>query len=163
MFNAKNKTPLYFEKVTLRRTKDGAKIAKLRLAIPLEADIAMHCPPEVKAAYEAIETRDNKISYAEIDGVIGGVNIEFYSLPTGKSVSLALNSVQLEKLAVEREDSRSKVETKLMVTIEILVDEKDKLRHWLIDNVFNQLWANFEVAQMALMPSVGQETRPVVQ
>lgn len=158
MFNHKNKLPVRFEKVSFRRTKDGLKIAKLKLALPLDADTAINCPPEFKAAWEAIETRENKITYAELDKKVSGVNIEFYSLSESKGVSLALPSVELSHFAVERENSRERAETHLLFSLEISVEENVKLRHWLVDACFTQLWAKFEVAQMSLMPGSESET-----
>lgn len=160
MFNNKTKLPIHFEKVSFRRTKDGNKIAKLRLALPLDADTAISCPPEFRAAWEAIETRENKITYAEVEKKIPNVNLEFYSLPESKSISLALPSVELNHFAVEREETRDRCETRLLFSLEISVEEKQKLRHWLVDACFTQLFVKFEVAQMSLMPSTEESVQP---
>jgi hypothetical protein len=154
MFNTKDKTAVYFDKVSLRKTKDGVKVARMRIAVPLLADVAMKCPAEIRAAYEAIETLDNKISYIELDKVIGAVNVEFYNLPDSRSVSLALPSAELNHLVVERQNSKDASGTRFLFSIEIFIEEQDKLRHWIVDNVFNQMWAKFEVTQMTLMPSL---------
>lgn len=154
MFNTKDKTAIYFEKVSLRKTKDGVKVARMRIAVPLLAGVAMKCPSEIRAAYEAIETLENKISYIELDKIIPAVNVEFYLLPDSRSVSLALPSAELDRMVVERHESKESVSTRLLFSIEIFVEEKDQLRHWLVDNVFNQMWAKFEVTQMSLMPSM---------
>lgn len=154
MFNTKEKTAVYFDKVSLRRTKDGVKVARMRIAVPLTADVAMKCPPEVRAAYEAIETLENKISYVELDKIIPGVNVEFYNLPDSRSISLALPSAELDHMIVERQNSKDSAGTRLLFSIEIFIEDKDKLRHWIVDNVFNQMWAKFEIQQMTLMPSL---------
>lgn len=159
MFNEKERVGLYFDKVTLRKDKDGKKVAKMRFSMPLDAVVAARCPSEIRAAYEAIEIRDNKITYCELEYVIPGVNVEFYPLPDSKSLSLALQTVQLDKLAVEREESKMRVETHLLFTIEIAINEGTKIRHWLVDNVFNQLFAKFEITQMQLMPTVVDKVR----
>lgn len=150
----KEKTAIYFEKVSLRKTKDGAKVAKLRIAVPLTVDVVLKCPMEIQAAYEAIEKLDNKISYVELDKIIPAVNVEFYLLPDSRSVSLALPSAELDRMVVERKNTKDSAGTLLLFTIEIFIEDKDKLRHWIVDNVFNQMWAKFEVQQMSLMPSL---------
>lgn len=154
MFNTKDKTAIYFEKASLRKTKDGVKVARLRIAVPLLADDAMTCPAEVRAAYEAVETLDNKISYVELDKVVPGVNVEFYNLPDSRSISLALPSAELNHFVVERHESKETAGTRLLFSLEIFIEEKIELRHWIVDNVFNQLWAKFELAQMSLMPTL---------
>lgn len=154
MFNTKDKTVVYFDKVSLRKTKDGVKVAKMRIAVPLIADVAIKCPAEIRAAYEAIETLENKISYVELDKIVPGVNVEFYNLPDSRSISLALPAAELNRLVVERHESKENAGTRLLFSIEIFIDDKDKLRHWIVDNVFNQLWAKFEIQQMTLMPQI---------
>lgn len=154
MFNTKDKTAIYFDKVTIRRSKDGVKIARMRIAVPLLAEVAMKCPSEIRAAYEAIETLDNKISYIELDKIIPAVNVEFYNLPDSRSVSLALPSAELDRMVVERQNTKDSAGTRLLFSIEIFIEEKDTLRHWLVDNVFCQMWAKFETQQMSLMPSL---------
>lgn len=156
MFNVKQRTAICFDKVSLRKNKDGIKTAKMRFAVRLEGDVILHCPAEVRAAYEAIETRDNLISYVELDKVINGVNVEFYPFPDSKSCSLVLNAASLDKLAVERKEGERN-EPHLLFTIEVILEERDKLRYWLMDNCFNQLWANFEIAQLSLTPSIADE------
>lgn len=166
MFNTTERVMLRFDKVSLKMNGEGMKIAKMRLAIPLTAEVAAKCPGPIRAAYEAVEVRDNKITYTELGKIaIPGVNIEFYYLPDSKALGLALQSITLDKLVVEREESKMRAETRLLVSIEIAIDEEGKLRHWLVDNVFNQLFAKFEVAQMSLMPSMGdgQADAPRVQ
>jgi len=150
MFNSKEKLSVRFEKVSFRRTEDD-KIAKIRLALPLEADTARNCPPEFRAAWEAIETRANLITSVKLDKQIEGVNIEFYALPDSKTSSLILESVELTNFFVEREDSHLRCETHLLFSIEISVKEKVKLRHWLVDACFTELFAKFEVAQLSLV------------
>lgn len=154
MFNTKDKTAIYFDKVSLRKTKDGVKVARMRIAVPLLADVAMKCPSEIRAAYEACETLENKISYVELDKIIPAVNVEFYNLPDSRSVSLALPSAELDHMIVERNESKENSGTRLLFSIEIFIEDKDKLRHWIVDNVFNQMWAKFEVTQMTLMPTI---------
>jgi hypothetical protein len=154
MFGEKERVEMYFDKLTIRQDKDGKKIAKMRFSIPLDAVVAAKCPPEIRAAYKAIETRDNKINYCELELVIPGVNVELYPSEDSKSLSLALQTVSLEKMAVEREESKLRMETHLLCSIEIAVNDGTKIRHWLVDNVFNRLWAKLEVSQMQLMPTV---------
>jgi hypothetical protein len=154
VFNTKDKTAIYFDKVSLRKTKDGVKVARMRIAVPMTVEVALKCPSEIRAAWEAIETLENKISYVELDKIIAGVNVEFYVLPDSRSISLALPSAQLERLVVERVESKENVGTRLLFSIEIFIESEDKLRHWIVDNVFNQLWAKFEIQQMTLMPSL---------
>ncbi len=80
----KYRAAIVFEKVSLRQTKDGDKIARMRFGIRLEGDTLANCPPEIRAAYEAVDTRENKIVKVELEKEIDGVNVEFYALPEGR-------------------------------------------------------------------------------
>lgn len=140
---------LVFDKATLRRDKDNNKSAKLRFALLLVGDAVLHCPAEIRAAYEACDTRENKISYIELDHAIQGVNIDFFGLPDSKSCTLALQSVTLDKLAIERSEQKGRAIPHLLFTVELALEDKSKLRYWIVDNVFGQLWATFEATQIA--------------
>ena len=70
---------------------------------------------------------------------------------------MALQSVNLTDLTIEREGKGS---SHLYFNIEVQIGEDKKLRYWIVDNCFAQLWAKFESAQRVLLPtskSVGAE------
>lgn len=148
--NGKDRTALCFDKATLKQDKDGNKSAKMRFAVRLEPDAVRSSPPWIQAAYELIETRDNCDSYVELEKDIRGVNVEFYSQPESKSPSMTFQAVELTKLAVERTDKRSAPH--LLFTIEVSLEDKSKLRYWIIDAVFCQLWGTFQAAQTSFIP-----------
>ena len=162
--SGKERTALCFDKVTLKQDKDGNKSAKMRFAVRLEPDsVFRSSPPWIQAAYELIETRDNCASYVKLERDIRGVNVELYSLPESKSPCMAFSAVELTKLAVERTDKRSAPH--LLFTIEVSLEEKSKLRYWIVDAVFSQLWATFQAAQTSFIPTQDwdeekQEKRP---
>ena len=140
-----------FDKATLKQTKDGEKLAKMRFAVLLEADNLVGVPPEIKAGFEAVENHDNGITKVEIgDKELAGVNVEIYNLPESRAVSMALQSVNLTDLTVERE---GKSPCRLLFSIEVQIGEKKNLRYWIVDNIFSQMWAKFESAQRILMPT----------
>ncbi len=62
--------------------------------------------------------------------------------------------MNLIKLEIDRDETKGRTIPYLSFTVEIKLDDSTKLRYWLVDNVFNQLWATFEAAQMTLVPSV---------
>lgn len=160
----KNRASVIFDKATLKQTKDGERLAKMRFAIRLEVENLLGAPPEIRAGYEAVERHENGITEVNLgEKHIQGVNVEFYNLPDSKSVSMALQSVNLEALTIERNQEKGLSSTHLFFTIEVQIGEKKNLRYWIVDNCFNQMWANFEVAQRVLIagktPSVGQEDR----
>lgn len=148
---SKERIAISFDRVTLRQTKDGDKVARMRFAVRLEGDALSCLPPEIRAAFEATDTRENKITAVELDKEINGVNVDFYAMPDSRSVSAALQSINLTKLSVERDEPKGRSVPHLLFTVEIPVDDKTKLRYWLVDNVFGQLWAHFEAAQMTLI------------
>lgn len=142
-----------FERVTLRQTKDGNKIARMRFAMLLEGDAVVGCPPEVRAAVEAVDTRENSIIKVELDKTLNGVNIALFPFPDSKTCSVALRSVNLDNLEVERNETKGRTQPHLLFTVEIAIDDATKLRYWIVDNIFNQLWAEFDQAQMTLTPA----------
>ena len=140
-----------FDKASLKRTKEGEKLAKMRFAVLLEAAALIGVPPEIKAGFEATENHENGITKVELgDKQLSGVNVELYNLPDSRSVSMALQSVNLTDLTVER---AGKSPSYLFFTIDIQIGEKKNLRYWIVDNCFNQLWAKFESAQRILIPT----------
>src|SRR4051812_42753118 len=96
----KEKVSIVFDRATLKKNKDGIKFATLRLAVRLDAPIVHNCPSEVRTAYEAVDTRDNKIVTVELEKEISGVNVEFYNFPDSKTISAAFTSVTIKKMAV---------------------------------------------------------------
>lgn len=153
-----------FDKATLKQTKDGEKMAKMRFAVRLEADNVIGCPPEIMAGFEAVENHENGITKVELgDKQLAGVNVEFYNLPDSKSVNMALQSVNLTDLTIEREQEKGLSASHLFFSIEVQIGEQKNLRYWIVDNCFNQLWASFETAQRILLPTNhatrGQEER----
>jgi len=140
-----------FDKATLKQTKDGDKLAKMRFAVLLEAGNLVGVPAEIKAGFEAVENHDNGITKVELgDKQLSGVNLELYNLPDSRSVSMALQSVNLTDLTVERD---GKSPAQLFFNIEVQIGEKKNLRYWIVDNCFNQMWAKFEAAQRVLLPT----------
>lgn len=151
-------TAIVFEKASLRKTKDGAKVAKMRFAVRLEAEALLNSPDEVRAGFEAVEQRENGITLVELgDKEISGVNVEFFNLPDSRAVSAALQSVNLTNLQVERQEQNGMSHPHFTFNIEVMLDEKAKLRYWIVDNIFNQLWAKFEVAQRVLIPKAASD------
>lgn len=148
-----------FDKATLKQTKDGEKLAKMRFAIRLEADNMIAAPAEIRAGFEAVETIENGITKVELgDRQLQGVNAEFYNLPDSRAVSMALQSVKLTDLAIERQQEKGMFASRLFFSIEVQIGEKKNLRYWIVDNCFNQLWATFEAAQRVLLPSQANST-----
>lgn len=156
----KQRLALCFDKATLKQDKDGNRSAKMRFALRLDPEVATSCPPEVQAAYEAVETRQNSICYVELEKEIKNVNLEFYSLPDSKSLSASFPCVDLTGLAVERTEQRSVPH--LLFSVVIPLEESPKLRHWIVDALFSQLWVKVEAAQMSFVSpqAEGKEVRP---
>lgn len=152
------KTALVFDKASLKKTKDGIKMAKMRFAVKLSPEILMGCPAQIRAAYEAVETLENGITLVEIgDLILLGMNIEFYNLPETKAVCLALASINIEDLSVERIQQKDVHESYLYFSCTLIIGDNKTLRHWIVDNCFNQLWAVFESAQLVLIPQVAEK------
>lgn len=149
--SGKDRTALCFDKVTLKQDREGNKSAKLRFAVRLEPDAVRQSPKWIQAAYELVETRDNCASYVELEKDIRGVNVDLYSLPEAKSPAMSFQGVELTKLAVERSDKRSAPH--LLFTIEVSLEEHTRLKHWIVDAVFSQLWAQFQAAQTSFIPT----------
>lgn len=164
LFSAgKDRTALCFDKATLKQDRDGNKSAKLRFAVRLEPDAVRQSPKWIQAAYELVETRDNCASYVELEKDIRGVNLDLYSLPEAKAPYMSFQGVELTKLAVERSDKRSAPH--LLFTIEVSLEDHTRLKHWIVDAVFSQLWATFQAAQTSFIPSADwddkeEEARP---
>jgi hypothetical protein len=70
---------------------------------------------------------------------------------------MALQSVNLEDLVIERNQDKGVAQAHLYFTIEVHIGEKTKLRYWIVDNCFNQLWATFEAAQRVLLPTAAAD------
>lgn len=146
LFADKERVPLLFQKATFKQAKEGAKFAKMHFALKLTPEIAMRAPKLVQKAYEAVETRENQICSALIGKDLEGVQIEFYSLPDkGRPTqSLPLN---LTELSVQR---AMLGEPWLYFSAAAKLNDREQLRHWVVDNVFCQLWATFQMSQMEL-------------
>jgi hypothetical protein len=142
-------TPIHLERCLLRRDKDANRNAKLRFAVELTTEIAITSPPQIRAAFEAIATRENKIVEVTSGPEIENIGIEFYPLPSKFNCSLALRSVSLVDFTVEDRDGKPFV----CFSINLKLDDKTELRHWIVDSIFTSLWASFEVLQMALLPT----------
>jgi hypothetical protein len=152
-----NRVNVVFDKATLKQTKDGIKLAKMRFALRLEASILIKAPPEIRAGFEAVETHENGITKVELgEKELRGVNLEFYSMPDSRAISMALQSVDLTDLTIEREQEKGLSTSHLYFTVEVQIGEKKQLRYWIVDNCFNQLWANVEAAQRILLPTVSE-------
>lgn len=159
IFGGGKRVNVVFDKATLKQTKDGEKLAKMRFAVLLEADNLMGAPQEIRAGFEAVQTLENGITKVELgDKEMQGVNAEFYSLPDSRAVSMALQSVNLTDLVVERNVDKGMSTAHLFFSIEVQIGEKKNLRYWIVDHCFNQLWATFEAAQRVLLPKTSGET-----
>jgi hypothetical protein len=140
------------ERLNIRQDKDGNRIAKLHMAMPLNVETVRHSTAEIKTAWEAIETRENKIVNIDLMPTIEGVNLEFFAFPNSDSCSLALQSMELSDLQVELDDKRGD-DSCLLFSLTVKIDDNRPLRHWLVDNIFVSLWAQFVMAQLVLMPN----------
>ena len=55
-----------FDKATLKQTKDGMKLAKMRFGVLLEGELIVGVPAEIKAGFEAVEAHENGITKVEL-------------------------------------------------------------------------------------------------
>lgn len=153
-------TSIAMEKCTLRRDRNGNRLARMRFAIKLDAALAMSSPPAIRAAFEAAGVLDNKIVVVESAMEIDGIGIEFYSLPQKMNCSLALPSVSLFDFSIENQGGQ----LFMFFSLTLELDENINLRHWILDNIFIELWAEFTVQQMVLLPqSHGRADAEAVQ
>jgi hypothetical protein len=146
LFSDSARIPLHFQKATFKQTKEGAKFAKMHFAVKLTPEIASTAPKLIQAAYEAVETRENQICSALIGKDLEGVQIEFYSLPEKGRPTQAL-PLNLTELSVQRLPLG---DPWLYFSAAAKLNDREPLRHWVVDNVFCQLWATFQMSQMEL-------------
>lgn len=155
LFNSDKKpVAVLFEKLTLKRDKDGNRIAAMRFAVPLTPEVALGLTQDLEFACNAIQNHDASIYHMDIAQELEHVNVKFFPLPGATNCCAELQDVRLVWLAMEK--VATSTVPYLLFTVPLKINGREKLRHWMVDSVFSQQYARFrfQAAQLEIATEV---------